>query len=127
MEEFTLNKFPEQLKKIRKNNNMTQDELANKLFVTRQAISKWESGDSTPDLNNLIKLTDIFNISLDQLVFGIDSNSKIDTNEFTFDPKNNRYVRKFGKMNFWDFLSGYWWAVLIAIFIISFFAAIFGS
>ncbi|PKX51375.1 transcriptional regulator, partial [Lactiplantibacillus plantarum] len=60
-----MNKFPEQLKKLRKETNTTQDDLATKLFVTRQAISKWESGDSTPDLTNLIKLTDIFNVSLD--------------------------------------------------------------
>ncbi|RRK09672.1 XRE family transcriptional regulator [Lactiplantibacillus garii] len=103
-----MNKFPEQLKKIRKEKAITQDELASKLFVTRQAISKWESGDSTPDLNNLIKLTDIFNVSLDTLVF---------------DPKRNRYVRRFGKMNFWDFLSAYWWVVVLIVFIIGFFSA----
>lgn len=39
-----MNKFPEQLKKLRKETNTTQDDLATKLFVTRQAISKWESG-----------------------------------------------------------------------------------
>ncbi|APU71311.1 helix-turn-helix domain-containing protein [Companilactobacillus crustorum] len=117
-----MNKFPEQLKRLRKNNQMTQDDLAEKLFVTRQAISKWESGDSTPDLTNLIKLTDIFNVSMDTLVFNSETKSKVDTTEFVFDPKRNRYVRRFGKMNFWDFLSGYWWTILLMIFIIGFFA-----
>lgn len=117
-----MNKFSEQLKKLRKENNTTQDELANKLFVTRQAISKWESGDSTPDLTNLIKLTDIFNVSLDTLVFGVEKESKVDDTEFVFDPKHNRYVRRFGKMNFWDFLAGYWWVLLAAIFMIGFFS-----
>lgn len=117
-----MNKFPEQLKQLRKNNQMTQDDLAEKLFVTRQAISKWESGDSTPDLTNLIKLTDIFNVSMDTLVFNSETKSKADTTEFVFDPKRNRYVRRFGKMNFWDFLSGYWWTILLMIFIIGFFA-----
>lgn len=107
-----MNKFPEQLKKLRKETNTTQDDLATKLFVTRQAISKWESGDSTPDLTNLIKLTDIFNVSLDTLVFGAEKITKVDTTEFTFDPKRNRYVRKLGRMNFWDFLAGYWWLVI---------------
>lgn len=117
-----MNKFPEQLKKFRKEQNTTQDDLANKLFVTRQAISKWESGDSTPDLNNLIKLTDIFNISLDALVFGTEREAKVDASEFVFDPKRNRYVRRFGKMNFWDFLAGYWWVVLVIVFVLGFFS-----
>lgn len=117
-----MNKFPTQLKKIRKEQNTTQDDLASQLFVTRQAISKWESGDSTPDLNNLIKLTDIFNVSLDTLVFGAEHEAKVDTSEFVFDPKHNRYVRRWGKMNFWDFLSGYWWAVFAIVFVIGFFS-----
>ncbi|WP_119326441.1 helix-turn-helix transcriptional regulator [Companilactobacillus musae] len=115
-----MSDFPKQLKNIRKNSGITQDELASKMFVTRQAISKWESGDSTPDLNNLIKLTDIFNISLDTLVFGSEKDAKVDQDEFVFDPKHNRYVRRLGKMNFWDFLAGYWWVILILAFIISF-------
>lgn len=117
-----MNQFPEQLKKFRKETNTTQDDLATKLFVTRQAISKWESGDSTPDLTNLIKLTDIFNVSLDTLVFGTEKTTKVDTTEFTFDPKRNRYVRKFGRMNFWDFLAGYWWAVVLLAAVLGFFS-----
>jgi len=117
-----MNKFPAQLKKIRNEQNTTQDDLASQLFVTRQAISKWESGDSTPDLNNLIKLTDIFNVSLDTLVFGAEHETKVDPTEFVFDPKHNRYVRRLGKMNFWDFLAGYWWAVLAIVFVIGFFS-----
>lgn len=122
-----MNKFPEQLKKLRKNNKMTQDDLAEQLFVTRQAISKWESGDSAPDLTNLIKLTDIFNVSMDTLVFDSEAQSKVDTTEFVFDPKRNRYVRRFGRMNFWDFLSGYWWTILLAIFVVGFFAAFWSA
>ncbi|GEO68270.1 helix-turn-helix domain-containing protein [Levilactobacillus acidifarinae] len=118
-----MNQFPQQLKKLRKSTNTTQDDLASQLFVTRQAISKWESGDSTPDLTNLIKLTDIFNVSLDTLVFGRDNQEpKVDAHEFVFDPKRNRYVRRFGNMNFWDFLAGYWWVLVILTFIIGFFS-----
>lgn len=113
-----MNDFANQLKKYRKEANITQDELATKLFVTRQAISKWESGDSTPDLGNLIKLTDIFNVSLDTLVFGTEKDPKVDLTEFVLNPKNNRYVRRLGKMNFWDFLAGYWWTLIPIISII---------
>ncbi len=54
--------------KIRKNNNLTQDELAEKYFVTRQTISNWEIGKSYPDLETLVKISNDFNISLDVLL-----------------------------------------------------------
>ena len=54
--------------KIRKENNLTQDDLADKYFVTRQTISNWENGKSYPDLETLLKISDDFNISLDILL-----------------------------------------------------------
>lgn len=102
--------FSTQLKKIRTENGWTQDDLAEKLYVSRQAISKWESDESVPDLNNLVKLAEILNTPLDYLVLGhtIDNISvgpKIDYSEFTYDPTKEKYVRKFGNMNIWDFLE----------------------
>ena len=54
--------------KIRKDNKLTQDNLAEKYFVTRQTISNWENGKSYPDLETLVKISDDFNISLDILL-----------------------------------------------------------
>lgn len=54
--------------KIRKENKLTQDDLAEKYFVTRQTISNWENGKSYPDLETLVKMSDDFNISLDILI-----------------------------------------------------------
>ena len=54
--------------KIRKDNNLTQDDLAKKYFVTRQTISNWENGKSYPDLETLVKISDDFKISLDKLL-----------------------------------------------------------
>ena len=54
--------------KIRKDNNLTQDDLANKYFVTRQTISNWENGKTYPDLETLVKISDDFNVSLDILL-----------------------------------------------------------
>ena len=54
--------------KIRKEKNLTQDDLAEKYFVTRQTISNWETGKSYPDLETLVKISDDFNISLDVLL-----------------------------------------------------------
>lgn len=102
--------FSKQLKKIRAKEGWTQDELAEKLYVSRQTISKWESDDSVPDLNNLIKLAEILNTPLDYLVLGTTPDNaatshKIDYSEFTYDPTKKQYVRKFGKMTLWDFLD----------------------
>lgn len=61
-------KFCDKLQKIRKENNITQEGLADKLGVSRQAVSKWESGTAYPDTEKLIQMSKIFNISLDELV-----------------------------------------------------------
>lgn len=58
----------EKLYEYRKNNNWSQEELAEKMEVSRQTISKWESGRSIPELNKLIKLSEIYNITVDELV-----------------------------------------------------------
>ena len=52
---------------LRKKNNITQEELAEKVGVSRQTISKWELGETTPDLKQAKELSKIFNVSLDEL------------------------------------------------------------
>ncbi|WP_323710928.1 helix-turn-helix domain-containing protein [Mammaliicoccus lentus] len=59
-----------QIQSRRKNLNLSQDSLAQKLFVSRQTISNWENGRSYPDVQNLLLLSTIFNVSLDELVKG---------------------------------------------------------
>ena len=58
------------IKQARETLNLSQDELAEKLAISRQAISKWETGKSYPDIETILKLSDIFNLSLDELVKG---------------------------------------------------------
>lgn len=58
----------ENIKKCRTRTGMTQSDLAKKLFVSSQAISKWESGQSVPDLSNLCMLADVFSTSVDKLL-----------------------------------------------------------
>ena len=53
---------------LRKKNNFSQEELAEKVGVARQTISKWEIGDTTPDINQVKIISKIFNISIDELV-----------------------------------------------------------
>ncbi len=59
-----------QIKKYRQEMNLSQEALADKVFVTRQTISNWETAKSYPDIQSLLLLSTIFNISLDQLVKG---------------------------------------------------------
>ena len=60
--------FNEKLKILRKGNNLTQEELAEKLNVSRQAITKWESSDGTPDIENLKQISILFNTTIDELI-----------------------------------------------------------
>jgi transcriptional regulator with XRE-family HTH domain len=59
-----------QIKKYRSDYNYSQEELSEKLFVSRQTISNWENDKSYPDVQSLLLLSSIFDISLDQLVKG---------------------------------------------------------
>ena len=61
----------ENIKKMRKKLKITQDELAEKLSVTRQAVSNWENGKTEPDIETLTNISQIFDISIDELVDGI--------------------------------------------------------
>ncbi|MCC0680783.1 helix-turn-helix transcriptional regulator [Clostridioides sp. ES-S-0005-03] len=56
------------LKRLRKIHQYTQEELAEKLNVSRQSVAKWENGESTPDIDSCIKLAKLYNVRLDDLV-----------------------------------------------------------
>ena len=72
--------FNNKLYELRKQKGFSQEELANRLNVSRQTISKWEVGESTPDMEKLIAISDLFEISLDELVKG-EKPERIDTTE----------------------------------------------
>lgn len=59
-----------QIKKYRNALNLSQEELAEKIYVTRQTISNWENNKNYPDIHSLLLLSSLFNISLDQLIKG---------------------------------------------------------
>ena len=60
--------FGNKLLQLRKNRKMSQEQLADKLCVTRQAVSKWELDETLPDTDNLIKIADLFYVSVEYLV-----------------------------------------------------------
>ena len=57
--------FRERLFELRRQAGLSQEELANLVGVTRQAVQKWEAGASRPDMDNLVSLSEYFNVSLD--------------------------------------------------------------
>ena len=61
-------KFGDNLKLIRKSKNMSQEQLAEKVNVSRQSVSKWENGEAYPEMNNILELCKIFNCKINDLV-----------------------------------------------------------
>lgn len=59
-----------QLKKFRESKNFSQEDVARKVGVTRQAVYKWESNKSYPDIDNLILLSELYEVTIDELIKG---------------------------------------------------------
>ncbi|MBP5752371.1 MAG: helix-turn-helix transcriptional regulator [Treponema sp.] len=77
--------FAEKLKTLRKQKNISQEQLAEKIHVSRQAITKWENGNGIPDIENLLAISSIFNESIDSLLS--EEKSLISKNEFLYDSR----------------------------------------
>lgn len=60
----------ERIQKLRKYNNHSQEQLAEALGISRQAISKWESNQGQPEISNIIKLAEVYNITTDYILLG---------------------------------------------------------
>jgi len=81
-------KLNEKLYEYRKNKNWSQEELAERLEVSRQTVSKWESGRAIPELNKLIRISEIYNVTVDELV----------KDSVEIDEEQHRKVNKFKKI-----------------------------
>lgn len=80
--------FNEKLIELRKTKGLSQDELGGKLQVSRQAISRWETGQAYPDFEKLVNISDYYELSLDELVKGIsvqDVRDKISSEKQIYD------------------------------------------
>lgn len=60
--------FEDQIKHYRKQAGLSQEKMAEKIGVSRQAITKWENGTGTPDISNLMAIANLFQISIDELL-----------------------------------------------------------
>ena len=121
----------ERLKEIRQNAGMTQEEVAEKIMVSRVTVSHWENGKSLPDIVSLISLSDLYSISLDELVKG-DSKMVEKVRKDAKDANNNKRligvtailviavllvyaISRIVGGGFKDFCDGAIWWVLMAI------------
>ena len=77
-------KLSDNLKTIRKDNNLSQEQLAEKLGVSRQAVSKWESDQSYPEMDKVLLICKLFNYKIDELM-----NENVKEVEETKQSKNN--------------------------------------
>lgn len=83
---YDVTKIGENIATHRKEHGLSQEELAEKLFVSRQAVSKWERGEALPDTENLIALSNLFEVTLDELIKGV--SERVQTDE-EGTPKND--------------------------------------
>ena len=100
----------ENLKKIRKDNNLSQEALAEKLGVSRQSVSKWESGLAYPEMDKVLQLCEMFNLNIDELlnqnIKEVEKNkqSSFDVNKYINEFLNyvTKTVNMFSSMKFKD-------------------------
>ncbi|MBQ3237405.1 MAG: helix-turn-helix transcriptional regulator [Oscillospiraceae bacterium] len=121
-----------QIKKYRSELSLSQEEFADKIFVTRQTVSNWENDKSYPDINSLVLMSNVFGVSLDNLIKGdVDEmNEKIKTEDIeSLNKENNWLTAAF----IWDFfmlvpmlkLFGIWGAQIFGVvFLLGFIKAV---
>ena len=126
--------FNNKLYELRKQKGFSQEELANRLNVSRQTISKWEVGESTPDMEKLVAISDLFEVSLDELVMDkvpqkaepsvqvVKSELYSDVKEHVLTEANKQRAKKGLK------IAGIVFGIILLVDLISFiiYAAVFG-
>ncbi len=108
--------FGEKLSSLRKQANMTQEELAKKLKVSRQAITKWENDNGIPDIDNILRISMLFGVSVEQLFdykienVSLDADGGNTEKTETIEQENARLknVEKFVSERFQDADGIYW-------------------
>ena len=103
----------ENLKKIRKDNNLSQEQLAEKLGVSRQSVSKWENGEAYPEMDKVLQLCKMFNLNIDELLnqdikeVNENKQSKINVDKYVKDFLDyiTKTINLFSSMKFKDIIK----------------------
>lgn len=95
--------FAENLKMLRKQDGMSQEQLAEKIGVSRQAVTKWETGAGIPDIENIMAISTLFDISIDDLLSNESGSKKLPETEYLYESvteydidESKRYDMKLG-------------------------------
>ncbi len=110
--------FGENLAYFRKKSGITQEELAEQLFVTRQTVSRWENGSALPDVEMLVKLCELFSCDMDTLVRGdIDAKRK---SKITENPEHKKSAAR-ADIEAWDkHMNSFAFAIAFGVWLIIF-------
>lgn len=127
-------KLSNNLKNIRKENNLSQEQLAEKLGVSRQAVSKWESGQSYPEMDKVLLICKLFNYNIDELMnenvkeVNETKESKININKYVDDFFNfiTKTVNMLSAMSFKQRMKCFFEQIMISLFLLVVFAIIAG-
>lgn len=90
--------FGQRLKEIRKRNGLTQDAMAERLHVTRQAVSNWENNRNLPDLAMILQIAEAFSLSLNELILGENHTMNNMTEKLIDDGSEGRRARRYLKI-----------------------------
>ena len=122
-------KLADRILELRKQKGISQEELADKLGVSRQAVSKWESEQSTPDIDKLILMSEYFGVTTDYLLKGIEPVNNEKGNTFRTVCAAAPFIAWFGYIssavlwyeyqNAFALLNGFFWIGLSAVLIYS--------
>ena len=107
-------KLEEKIAFLRKKNGWSQEELAFRLDVSRQAVSKWEMGSSLPDLDNVLKMSELFDCSTDYLLKdgAIGVNERVETNA---EEKSNEQKPK---KTVWKCIEDLFWVIVLLVYLV---------
>jgi transcriptional regulator with XRE-family HTH domain len=85
--------FGDQIRGLRQGAGLTQEQFAQRLMITRQAVSNWKRGSNLPDIETLIRIATTFDVSLDRLILGREGNDKMDEKIKTNESQDARDAR----------------------------------
>ena len=77
-------KISKNIKRLRQDVNLTQDSLAEKLCISRQAVSSWENDRTQPDVDMLERLSEVFGVSIEEIIYGKKRNTTLETEKQTY-------------------------------------------
>lgn len=87
-------KVGNRIQTLRRNSNLSQESLAEQLFITRQALSKWENGTSIPSIDSLLEISKIFNVSFEYLLCLGEEDEDVDPDDIFKGHERNYIIQK---------------------------------